>query len=211
MAALRDRSIVVLREMAIACCLPRLARVTLLGGVARDLGDRLLAEGRVLELDVVLGQAPEQHRPVLRPRFGRLKSDSSCWISVDEERQHALLERALPWSRMPASIGHVGRADADLLVALLERPPPSPWKDICGALPWATDWMAGPSGHTSTVVLRLVRDADGPDELARTRATTGREAARRPSRTARAVAATHATATEHADQAPRRGRRPTRR
>src|ERR1700722_13738746 len=39
------------------------------------------------------------------------------------------------------------------------------WNDIAGALPWGTDWMAGPSGQTSMFFLAVSETHAGPDEL----------------------------------------------
>src|ERR1700722_2566719 len=39
------------------------------------------------------------------------------------------------------------------------------WNDIAGALPWGTDWMAGPSGQTSMFFLAWSETHTGPDEV----------------------------------------------
>jgi hypothetical protein len=38
------------------------------------------------------------------------------------------------------------------------------WNDIAGALPWGTDWIAGPSGQTSRAFLALSETHAGPEE-----------------------------------------------
>ncbi len=39
------------------------------------------------------------------------------------------------------------------------------WNDIAGALPWGTDWMAGPSGQVSRVFLAESETHAGPEEV----------------------------------------------
>ncbi len=96
------------------------ARVALLGGVTRHLGDRLLAEGRVLELDVVLCETAEELRSVGRRVVGRMEERLELLDLRDEQREGALLERALAGVAEAGEHRHVGGTDADLLVALLD-------------------------------------------------------------------------------------------